>query len=175
MGGLAFAVLMGALMLMGSLFLTLPYGVDKTAGALMGSELGVMELGREREITLAELKNEGGVPSFYYVVSRDPQVVVQRDRYFMRGGDKAEVKATIYARETGMYQAVVTVGMFMPFLPPAVIGFLAGINFWLALIAVALVPALPIFILPYLEPGYRRRFMKGLRKKQRRTLAFFRR
>ncbi len=170
--GMTFAVLMGALMLMSSLFLTFPYGVEKTAGALMGSDVGVLELGDSREIALAELRNEGAIPSYYCVVSGDPQVVVHQERYFMRGGDTAIVTATVHAHKQGIYQANVTVGMLMPFLPPRAVSFLAGINFWLALVVVSLVPALPLFVLPYLDPKYRRRLAREIRKRWTRAFEY---
>lgn len=164
LGGLAFALLMSVLMIAGSIFLTFPYGVEETPGALMGSEVGVLELGRSRELVLAELRNEGIIPSYYYVASRDPQVVVEHKNILMRSGDSAQVTATVYAREEGIYQARVIVGMFLPFLPPGLISFLAGINYWLALALVALTPALPVFVLPFLERRRRSGFVKGFRR-----------
>ncbi|MGI6667822.1 MAG: hypothetical protein ACOX5Q_10390, partial [Bacillota bacterium] len=75
-------------------------------------------------------------------------------------------------REEGIFNASIIVGMFMPFLPPAIIGFLASINFWLAIIVVSVVPALPLMILPYLEPRYRRRFLREIRRKWARTIGW---
>jgi len=167
LAGLAFAVLIGFLMLMGSLFITFSYGVEKNAGMLMGSDVGILKLGDSRELVLAELENEGAIPLYYYAVSRDPQVVLNKDWFYLHGGDSAQVMATVHGQKVGLYQADVTVGMFMPFLPPGAIRFMVGINFWLALVGVSLVPALPLFILPYLEPRYRRRFAREVRKKWR--------
>jgi len=167
LAGLAFAILIGSLMLMGSLFLTFSYGVEKNAGVLMGSDVGILELGDSREQVLAELENEGAIPLYYYAVSRDPQVVLHQDWFYLSGGHSAQVMATVHGQKEGLYQANVKVGMFMPFLPPGIIRSLAVINFWLALVVVSLVPALPLFVLPYLEPRYRRRFVREVRKKGR--------
>ena len=164
-GGAAFAMLMGALMLMGSLFITFPFGVEDNPGVLMGSDVGVLEQGTSRELTLAELKNEGSIPSLYYAVSSDPQLMLQQNVYRLRKGDTAEVIATLNAEVPGIHQANVHIGMFMPFLPLAAIRFLADINLWLAFAAVALVPALPLMALPYLEPRERRRLVKIWRKR----------
>ncbi|MGI5876174.1 MAG: signal peptidase I [Dethiobacteria bacterium] len=164
-GGAAFAMLMGALMLMGSLFLTFPFGVEDNPGVLMGSSVGVLELGTSRELTLAELKNEGSIPSFYYAVSNDPQLTLQQNVFRLRKGDIAEVIAILNAEVPGIHQASVYIGMFMPFLPFAVIRFLADINLWLAFVVVSLVPALPLMALPYLEPRQRKRLVKVWRKK----------
>ncbi len=168
LGGTAFAMLMGALMLMGSLFITFPFGVEDNPGVLMGSDVGVLEQGTSRELTLAELKNEGFIPSLYYAASSEPQLTLRQNIFRLGKGDTAEVVAILNAEVPGIHQANVHVGMFLPFLPFAVIRFLADINFWLALAAVALTPALPLIALPYLEPRVRRRLLKVWRKRIRR-------
>ena len=155
-------MLMGALMLMGSLFITFPFGVEDNPGVLMGSDVGVLEQGTSRELTLAELKNEGSIPSLYYAVSSDPQLMLQQNVYRLRKGDTAEVIATLNAEVPGIHQANVHIGMFMPFLPFAAIRFLADINLWLAFAVVAFVP---LMALPYLEPRERRRLVKIWRKR----------
>jgi signal peptidase len=172
LGGLAFAILMGALMLMSSLFIALPYGVEKSAGVLMGSDIGVLEIGDSRELVLAELTNKGFVPSYYCVISQDPQVVIHQDRFLLHRGDSAQVIATVYAQEEGMYKANIIVGMFMPFLPTSIISFLTGVSFWLALVVVSFVPAVLLFILPYLDPRHRHRIIREFRKKRARVLEY---
>ncbi len=165
LGGLAVTVLMASLMLAGSLFITFPYGVEDSPGVLMGSDVGILEQGNTREITLAEIENNGLIPSYYVAVSSDPQVVLQESEFRLYQDSAASVTANVYAREPGLYQANVTVGMFLPFLPTRVIGYLSKINFWLALVTVSFIPALPVFIIPYLEPRYRRRFVKVWRQR----------
>ena len=159
LGGLAVALLMASLMLSGSLFITFPYGVEENPGVLMGSNVGILALGTSQEIELAELNNSGFIPTFYFAVSSDPQVVLEQCHFTLAREDVARVTATVYAQKSGLHQASVIVGIFLPFLPPGIIGDLAQINFWLALIAVALVPAMPVFVIPYLEPRYRRRLV----------------
>ncbi len=165
LGGAAFAMLMGALMLMGSLFLTFPFGVEDNPGVLMGSDVGVLEQGTSREMTLAELKNEGSIPSLYCAVTNDPQLTLQQNVFLLRKGDTAEVIATLHAETPGIHQANVHIGMFMPFLPFPVIRFLTEINLWLAFTVVSLTPALPLMALPYLEPRERKRLVKVWRKR----------
>jgi len=174
MGGLAFAVLMAAVMLMGSLFISLPYRVGESPGALMGSEVGMLEKGDSREVTLAELQNHGSVPAFYLAVSSDPQVELEQSYFFLRGGEEAELKATVHARETGKYEADVTVGMFLPFLPQGAIRLLASSGIWLAFSVIALIPALPLFFLPCLEPRFRRRFCRDWRQRLEKITWLFR-
>ena len=164
-GGAAFALLMGAAMLMGSLFINFPYQVSDTPGALMGSDVGVLKKGDERQLTLAELDNHGGIPSLYFAASADPQVELERESIYLSSGEEAEINATVYAEENGEYQSSIVVGMFLPFLPSEVISFLAGVNIWLAFGVVSLLPALPLFAAPYLEPRFRRRFIRGWRRK----------
>lgn len=173
LGGLAFTVLMGAMMLAGSLFITFPYGVDDNAGALMGSDLGVLKLGESRRVELAELANEGLIPSYYYALSTDPQVVLTESSFRLARGGSEKVIVTVHAREKGLHQAHLTVGLFLPFLPAPVIAFLVQRSYWLGLAAVSLIPALPLFVLPYLDRRTRRRFVKVWRKKVRRTAALF--
>ncbi|HHX28280.1 MAG TPA: hypothetical protein GX716_04620 [Firmicutes bacterium] len=103
---------------------------------------------------------------------RRKKEVLQRGQLYLLGGETAKVTATVNAREEGIFNASIIVGMFMPFLPPAIIGFLASINFWLAIIVVSVVPALPLMILPYLEPRYRRRFLREIRRKWARTIGW---
>lgn len=171
LGGLAFTVLMGAMMLAGSIFITFPYGVDDCGGVLMGSDVGILKQGESRQVVLAELGNEGIIPAYYYALSADPWVVLTENSFCLNRGDSAKVEVTVHAREKGLHQARVTVGLFLPFLPYPVIAFLVQKSYWLGLAAVSLIPALPLFILPYLEPRGRRRFAKGWRRKARHVAA----
>lgn len=170
-GGMAFAVLMAAVMLMGSLFITFPYGVSASPAVLMNSDVGVLEKGTDCELTLAKLQKHGGVPSFYLAVSYDPQVQLEQSYFFLGGGEETELKATLYAREEGSYQSSITVLMVLPFLPPGIIELLARTNIWLVFSVVSLLPALPLFILPYLEPRVRRRFTRGWQRRVEHTIG----
>ena len=172
LGGIAFAVIIGALMIMGSLFITLPYGVEESPGVLMGSPAGVLQQGTSKEITLAEIKNEGMVPSIYYVVSSDPQVHLPQEKFILSPGEKAVVVAEIHALEPGLHKARIVIGMFLPFLPVPLIGFLAGRSYWLAVAVLALLPALPLFILPLLDPRQRRQLARKWRRRLARMPSF---
>ena len=173
LSGIVFAVLIGSLMLMSSLFLTFPYSVEGAEGILMGSDVGILEHGHFKEVTLATLKNEGSIPTIYCVVCKDPQVEVGQNRFLLRAQEEVEIKATVHGLETGTYEATVIVGMFMPFLPPGLIGFLVGMSFWLALCLVSVVPAIPLFILPYLDPRYQRKTKRALRRRITRLSSLF--
>lgn len=174
MGGVAFAILMAAVMLMGSLFITFPYGVDASPAVLMGSDVGVLEKGSTLEVSLAKLQNNGGIPSFYVAVSDNPQVQLEQSVYRLQRGEETEVKVTIYAKEEGSFQSSTTLLMFLPFLPPEFIDALAGVNIWLAFTVIALLPALPLFVLPYLEVRFRRRFIHVCEKRLESILNFVR-
>ncbi len=156
LAGLAFSMLMLTVMLTGSLFLNFTYGVDDSRGVLLGSDVGVLQIGDRHTLTFAELENSGRFPAFYYVAVTDPQLELQQKANCLFGGEFAKVEATVYAQKTGIHQSTVCVGMFLPFLPLPVIAVLAEINIWLAFIAVALVPALPLLLLPWFEPRFRR-------------------
>lgn len=173
-GAAAFAVMMVAVMLMGSLFITFLYGVDKNPGVIMSSDVGVLQTGTSREITLAELANQGMIPSIYMAASSDPQVELEQDSFSLHAGEKMEVKAVVHAREEGMHQASVTVGMFLPFLPVAVIRFLVQKSIWLAFAVTAIVPAIPLFCMPFLDNRFRRKSVRKWRKKISKITAFVR-
>jgi signal peptidase len=164
LGGLAFAVMMAAVMLMGSLFITFPYGVEDRAGVLMGSDVGVIQKGTEKEIVLAELKNTGALPAYYFVTTNDRQIILAQDNYVLSGGEEKKITAVVRGETEGIYQANIIVGMFFSFLPPGLIYALARINFWVALVVVSIVPASPLFVFPFLDYRYRRRLRKRMRK-----------
>lgn len=167
----AFAVMMGAVMLMGSQFITFYYGVDKNPAATIGSEVGILQTGTSREITLVELANEGAIPSFYLTSSSDPQVELENDSFRLSKGEEMEVKVVVHARNEGMHQANVTVGMFLPFLPIAVIKTLLQSSIWLAFTITAIVPAIPLFFMPFLDNRFRKKITSKWRKKISRLKA----
>ncbi len=173
-GATAFAVMMVAVMLMGSIFITFPYGVDKNPGVIMSSDVGILEKGNSQEVTLAELANQGVIPSIYMAASSDPQVELEHNSFSLHAGEMMEVKAVVYAREEGMHQASVTVGMFLPFLPVPVIRFLAQKSIWLAFAVTALVPAIPLFCMPFLDDRFRRKSVHKWRKRIGKITAFIR-
>lgn len=165
MGAIAFAIMMGAVMIMGSLFITIPYGVSESRGAVTGSDVGVLEKGTVIELDLANLQNPGRIPTLYTALSYDPQVKLDSSSYHLRQGDEVAVTGTLYANEEGMYRSSVIVGMFLPFLPASVISYLVSYNIWLAFAAISFIPALPLFSIPFLDSRFRRRIYRGWRKK----------
>lgn len=173
-GSAAFAVMMCAVMLMGSQFITFPYGIADNPGALTGSDVGVLQTGTSHELTLVELSNQGVIPTLYLAFSSDPQVALEEDSFRLRGGEEMEVKAVVYAREEGMHQASLVVGMFLPFLPTALIKALAQSSIWLAFIATAIVPAVPLFFMPFLDGRFRKKSARSWRRKINKVTAFVR-
>ncbi len=123
LGGTAFAFIMGVIMIMSSLFTSVPYAVDGAAGVLMGSDVGVLEQGTEKELDIANLSNEGFFSSLYYAESNDPNIVLKENNIHLKAGESKELTATIYAEEPGTHKANIKVGMFLPFLPSSVISF----------------------------------------------------
>ena len=165
LGGIAFAVMMAAVMLMGSLFITFPYGVEETVGVLMGSDVGIIQKGSAREIKLADLKNKGNIPFFYHVLNKDPQIIIDDTNFVIKQNNEKSISATVYGDREGLYQTNIIIGMFLPFLPHAIIKFIVKINFWLALVIVSLTPTIPLFILPFLDYRFRRNIKNKLHKR----------
>ena len=119
LGGLAVALLMASLMLSGSLFITFPYGVEENPGVLMGSNVGILALGTSQEIELAELNNSGFIPTFYFAVSSDPQVVLEQCHYPGQGRCR-QGDSLVYAQSQAAGQC--DCGHISSFLPPGIIG-----------------------------------------------------
>ena len=165
LGGFVFSFLIGTLMLASSLFITLPYGVDDHSAVLMGSSIGILQKGESRELKLAELTNKGPIPSFYFAVSNDKHVILQQNEFRLQHGGSTTIKATLIAEQLGMQTVTIQICMFLPFLPTTFIAFLARINIWLAFIIVSLTPALPLFLLPWLDPRIRRDLGRKWRKR----------
>jgi hypothetical protein len=131
----------------------------------MGSDVGVIEKGTTCEVSLAMLQNHGGLPSLYMASSSDSQVQLDKCIFYLRSGEKAELMATISGENEGSFQANVNLFMFLPFLPQSIIEELARANIWLALSLISLIPALPLFVLPFLETRFRRRFIQSWHKR----------
>lgn len=168
----AFAVMMGAVMLMGSQFITFYYGVDKNPATIIGSEVGVLQTGTTRELTLVELVNKSAIPSFYLTASSDPQVELENDSFSLSGGEEMEVKVIVHADNEGIHQADVTVGMFLPFLPIAIIRALLKSSVWLAFTVTAMVPAVPLLVMPFLDDRFRKKTARQWRKKINKIKTF---
>ncbi len=166
LAGLAFAIFMGAFMLMGSLLATFPYVVEKEEKeVVMQGDISVIEKGETKEVTIAEIERKGFIPVYYYLDTNDSQINFKETEILLDRGETREIKANVHALSEGEHVANVTVGMFLPFLPFSVIRILASLNYWLALIVVSSVPAIPLFLLPFFDQKYKRRFMKTWRKK----------
>lgn len=164
-GGIIFAILIGSVMLMGSNFVTFFYGVGSSSQVLAGSKIGVMPSGTSKEIALASVTNKGLIPSFYYVITDDPQITVDNERFFLKKGETKNINITITAEKEGIYESHITVAMFLPFFPPGLVYFIITKNYWLGLILFSFITSIPFYIIPYLDYKYRTRFLKSVRKK----------
>ena len=167
-GGLMISVIMGGTMLASGQNVNLIYEVSNHGqGVLMGSTVGVLQVGDEVSQPLSELKNEGAFPSIGVITTNDKQIELSHKNLFLSKGQQIDATYTVHADHPGKYESAIKVGIFYPFLPSSFIYFLAQKSYWLALTAVSLIPGIPLIIYPFIDGKMRRRTMKVLRKKRR--------
>ena len=168
MGGLTIAIIMGATMLASGQTLNLVYEVsEQEKGVLMGSDVGILQVGDEVTQPLSELKNGGFIPLIGSITTNDKQIVPSHKNLHLSQGQQLDTTYTVTAEEPGQYESSIQVGLFYPFLPTSFIHFLAQKSYWLALFAVSLVPGLPLIIYPMIDGKMRRGIIKFLRRKKR--------
>lgn len=167
--GLTLAVILAGSTLATSQHLRFEYEVSAVSrGVIMGSPVGILQQGEVVERPLSELRNKGFFPIVASVTTNDRQVTFNRELVKLAPGQEEKITMTVTARKPGEYKSTVWVGMFPPLLPANLIHHLSQKSFWLALAATALVPALPLMLLPALEPRLRQRTKKELRRVLRR-------
>lgn len=137
---------------------------DESRAALLGSSVGQLLIGDEVEQPLSTIENSGKLPLTMIINSSDPHVTVSPDRAVIAAGTRLDLTVRVEAREIGMHRARITVGLFYPVLPAAIIQGLGARSYWLALAAAALVMALPIFALPLLDRTLREQLLQALRR-----------
>ena len=168
LGGLTIVVIMGATMLSSGQKLNLTYEVSEQGqGILMGSEVGILQVGDEVSQPLSELKNGGFFQLIGSITTKDKQIMPSHKNIKLSQGQQLETTYTVTAQDPGLYESTIQVGLFYPFLPASFIYFLSEKSYWLALMVVSFVPGLPLIIYPMVDGRMRRGIMKFLRKKKR--------
>lgn len=169
LGGLTIFIIMGATMLTSGQNLNLTYEVsEQERGVLMGSDVGILQIGDEVSQPLAELSNGGFFPLVGSITTNDSQILTSHKELYLSQGQQLETTYTVTAQMPGSYESSIQVGLFYPFLPTSLIHFLAQKSYWLALTIVSIIPGLPLIIYPMIDRKMRRDIMKFLRRKKRR-------
>jgi signal peptidase len=163
--GFTIAIVVGATMLATSQHIIVPYEIsEKNKGALMGSSIGILEVGEEVERPLADLSNKGFFPIVATTVSKDKQISFSHDKVVIKPREQHNITMKVRAEKPGKYITSIWVGMFLPFLPANVIYMLASINYWLALFIVSLIPSVPVMLYPLADFRMRRKTIKQIRR-----------
>lgn len=171
-GGLVIAVILGGSMLASSQHIKLVYEVSETGkGALMGSAVGILQVGDVLTQPLSELRNDGFIPSIGVITTDDRQIEVSHDLLFLSKGQFIEASYTLDAKQPGKYDTSIRVGVFYPFLPSSFIYFLAEKSYWLALVAISIIPGIPIMLYPFFDSKMRRQMVRVFRKRSRKLRA----
>lgn len=172
--GLTITVVMAATMLATSQRIVLPYEVSKNnQGVIMGSNVGILKVGDEIVIPLADLSNKGFMPVTATITSRDKQLTFSHTIMPLNNGTELKPELMLKARNAGNYNSIIYVGIFYPFLPKNIIYSLALKSYWLALIIVSLIPGLPLMLYPMIDRNMRRKTIKEIRRKFRRIKSNF--
>lgn len=167
--GLTLAVILAGSMLAASQHLQFEYEVSPSkSGVIMGSPVGILEQGEEVTRSLSELKNSGFFPVVASITTADPQITFDRSLLTLAPGTKEKVAMTVTPRQPGKHQASIWIGMFLPLLPAGTIHFLARKSFWLALVVVSLLPAMPLILFPLFDHRLRIQARKECRRLFRR-------
>ncbi|MGN7385458.1 signal peptidase I [Sporosarcina sp. SAFN-015] len=173
-GGFVIAMIMGGTMLASSQHVKLIYEVSETSkGVLMGSSLGILQVGDVITQPLSELRNDGFIPSIGVITTNDNQIDLSHERLNLTKGQLVEAEYTLHAEKPGKYETAIRVGIFYPFLPSSVIYFLAQKSYWLALIIISIIPGLPLMVYPFIDRKMRRRMVNVFRKKSRKFRGAF--
>ncbi|WP_308637218.1 signal peptidase I [Paenibacillus silvisoli] len=176
LGGITISMIVGGTMLAASQKVKLDYEVSAMS-QVENTEGGgsVLEAGEVITKPLSDLSNTGFFPLIGTITSNDGQIQFSHKQLMLPKGQTANATYTVTAKTPGTYKSEIRVGLFYPLLPGALIYWLAAVNYWLALLTVALLPGLPLMAYPFLDGGMRRRLLKAFRKKKRKlqtTLSF---
>lgn len=167
LGGITVSILLGASMMATSEHLRIPYEVSETNKGVMTGSLGILKVGEVVERPLSDLENSGFFPITVVLTSNDKQTSFSHQALTLMPGQKEKATLIVTAENPGNYESSIHVGMFFPVLPKALISFLANINYWLAVIVVALIPGLPLMLYPLWDSRMRRIVIKSLNKSMR--------
>ena len=172
--GLTISIVMAATMLTTSQRIILPYEVsENNQGVIMGSAVGIMKVGDERTIPLADLSNKGFMPVTATITTKDEQLKFSHTLETLNNGDELKPELTLEAKYPGNYESVIYIGLFYPLLPKNLIYNLANNSYWLALAVVSLIPGLPLMLYPIIDKTMRRKTIKEIRRKIRRIHSKF--
>ncbi|MBO1914114.1 hypothetical protein J4G37_56020, partial [Microvirga sp. 3-52] len=86
-------------------------------GVLMGSEVGILQVGDEVSQPLSELKNGGFFPLIGSITTKDKQIMASHKNIKLSQGQQLETTYTVTAQKPGAYKSSIQVGLFYPFLP----------------------------------------------------------
>jgi signal peptidase len=168
LSGLTISIMLGASMAATSEHFRIPYHVTEAGkGLIMGSEVGIIKVGEVVERPLSDLENNGFFSIAVVLTSNDKQISFSHQSLTLKPGQKENATIKVTARTPGKYEPIVHVGMFFPVLPKALISFLAGISYWLAVGVVALIPGLPLMLYPVWDSRMRRSVIKSFNKGMR--------
>ena len=107
-------------------------------GVLMGSDVGILQVGDEVSQPLSELSNGGFFPLIGAITTNDEQITTSHKNVSLSKGQQIETTYTVNAENPGKYESSIKVGLFYPFLPSSFIYFLAEKSYWLALAVVSI-------------------------------------
>ncbi|HEY2422231.1 MAG TPA: signal peptidase I [Neobacillus sp.] len=170
-GGFTVSIIIGGTMLASGQTVNLVYEVSKQGqGVMVGSDVGVLKVGDVVSRPLSELNNKGFFPLIGAITTDDKQIEVSHKNVFLTQGQGINTTFTVNAKNPGLYQSSINVGLFYPLLPASLIYFLADKSYWLALVVISMIPGLPLIIYPLIDGKMRRRTLKMLRRKKRKLL-----
>ena len=171
--GLIISILLFAGMLASSQKIPLVYNVADQQGVLQGSTIGILQEGTTTQHHLTQLTNKSFFPFIIITTSPDSQISFNHHYLTLKQNETRGLDYKIAALQKGSYQVPVIINMYYPFLPPKVLYSLQQKSIWLALIVVALLPALPLLIYPFIEPTMRRKIKKRVRHFSRRIKKLY--
>jgi len=164
--GMVICLLLVATQIAASSFITLQYEVSPAGrGVMTGSAVGILQQGDEYTQELVTVTGYGFLPMVASITSDDNQFIINKELFVTKPGAEERPSVTVVAGEVGQYKSKVYVGMFIPTLPPVLIHKLAGMDFWLALGVVSLIPALPLMLWPVIDSRLRRLMSRAIRRR----------
>ncbi len=169
--GLVLSVVTALTMLASSQYTVLTYGVSSSStGVLMGSTVGILQVGQQVEKPLADVQNKNYLPFNAVISCKDQQVSFEPTQAFLMPRETIGVRFMIDAQTPGQYESPVWMALFIPVLPLPVVAFLARIDFWLALTVVSIVPGLPFVACGLLDRHFRHYLGRGARRLMRKGI-----
>ena len=168
LSGLTLMVALSATMMISSEIAELQYEVNETGEPTSTAGPGsVLLLGESKEMELSKLSNQGFFPLAVTVITRDPQLSLSEDSLTLSPNEERTVMLHIEGSSPGVYASRIWMGLFLPLLPSPWIYALAERSFFLALLTISLIPALPLMLFPFVDQRLRNKTKKGVKKSLR--------